>query len=134
MTKKRNRLDESFSKRIITGHSDVKIDISTIEISPRGIVIPKPTKGGNMSEIKLGDRVKDTISGLSGIVSAIHLYMFGCVRLTITPEGHKDGVPFEAFTIDKEQCKKVKKEVVKKDGNKPPAGPRNTPSTSRAGE
>ena len=40
MSEKRNRLDESFSKKAITGNSDVEIDISTITISPSGNVQP----------------------------------------------------------------------------------------------
>ena len=58
--------------------------------------------------IKLGQRVKDKISGAEGIVIARTDWLYGCIRLTIQPEGGwKDGKPLESFTVDEPQCEIV---------------------------
>lgn len=38
-----------------------------------------------MTEIKLGHRVRDTVSGLTGIVTCETTYLNGCVQLGVTP-------------------------------------------------
>jgi len=60
------------------------------------------------SQIKLGDRVKDTVTGFVGIVTCISDWLNGCRRLTIQPEETRDGRPLDAFTFDAEQIKLVK--------------------------
>lgn len=51
--------------------------------------------------IELGDRAKDMVSGWTGIVTARHEYLNGCVRYTIE-SSDKDGKP-EAFAFDEQQ-------------------------------
>lgn len=41
-------------------------------------------------EIQLGDRVKDSISGFTGIAQGHALYRFGCAQFLITPDRLKD--------------------------------------------
>jgi hypothetical protein len=62
--------------------------------------------------IELGDRVKDKISGLSGIAVGITNYLYGCRRISVQPEQAKDGKPAEWFTVDEPQLDLVKKCVV----------------------
>jgi len=62
--------------------------------------------------IELGDRVKDKISGLKGIVVGISNYLYGCKRVSIQPEEAKDGKPAEWYTVDEPQLEIVKKSVV----------------------
>ena len=47
--------------------------------------------------IKLGQKVRDTITGNEGTVVARTEWLHGCVRVTVQHEGGKDGCPFEAF-------------------------------------
>lgn len=54
--------------------------------------------------VKLGDRVGDRISRVNGICTARSEFLFGCVRVAITPEEGKDGKPAETFWIDEEQA------------------------------
>lgn len=78
--------------------------------------------------VNLGDRVVDKISGLKGIVIGITEWLYGCRRVTISPETAKDGKPAESFTIDDEQADLVKATVLKSSettAHRKPAGPRN---------
>jgi len=55
-------------------------------------------------QVQLGDRVKDKISGLKGIVIGVTEWPYGCRRITVQPEEAKDGRPADAFTVDDPQC------------------------------
>lgn len=44
-----------------------------------------------MNAIELGDKVKDNISGFTGIAVAKHIYLNGCVRYSVQPEIDKEG-------------------------------------------
>ena len=61
-----------------------------------------------MSEIQLGDEAKDTITGYKGVVVCVGQWLHGCKRLTIQPQGLKDGKPHEALTFDLPQLVLVK--------------------------
>lgn len=64
--------------------------------------------------IKLGSRVRDTLSELEGIVIARTEWLYGCVRLSVQPNGNKDGKPFEAFAIDEPQAVLVEDSIKEK--------------------
>ena len=53
--------------------------------------------------IELGDRVRDKISGLQGIVVGDTKWLYGCRRITVQPEKAKDNKPVEKLnlTLDK---------------------------------
>ena len=66
-----------------------------------------------MNKIELGDKVKDEVSGIEGIVVGITQFIHGCLRVTIAPQAKKgEKEPPETFTADLPQCKLVKKSVV----------------------
>ena len=82
-----------------------------------------------------GDRVRDRISGLKGIVIGVHDWLFGCRRITIQPEEVKDGKPAEGYCVDSAQCEVLKRAaieppqaVVAADVRARPAGPRSDAS------
>jgi len=55
-------------------------------------------------QIDLGAKVKDTITGFSGIVVCLSRWLNGCVRVTVQPQQlKKDGEPKESHTFDTEQ-------------------------------
>ena len=66
--------------------------------------------------IQLGDAVKDTVSGFSGIAVSEHIYLQGCKRITVQPKIDKTGKLPETQTFDEPQLMvlKVKKVIVKK--------------------
>ena len=57
--------------------------------------------------IKLGETVKDTITGYSGTVIAITNWLNGCKRITIQSPILHDGIPVGDQTFDVEQVEKV---------------------------
>lgn len=63
--------------------------------------------------INLGDKVKDRISGLTGIVIARTEWMYGCVRLTVQPQEMKDGKPVDVQAIDEPQLELLEARAIK---------------------
>lgn len=55
------------------------------------------------NSIELGMKVRDGISGMTGIVTGRTQYLSGSVWLHVTPQGSKDGKPFEAFFLPESQ-------------------------------
>jgi len=53
-----------------------------------------------MSEMKLGDKARDTLTGCTGVVVAITQWLHGCRAFTLQPQELKDGQPVKASTFD----------------------------------
>jgi len=54
--------------------------------------------------IKMGDKVKDSISGFSGIVIGRAEYLYGCVQILVQPESlQEDGDPMESRWMDEQR-------------------------------
>jgi hypothetical protein len=84
-----------------------------------------------MSTIKLGDRVKDSITGFKGIVTGRFEYLNGCVRLAVTPEELKDGKPVEDMVFDEGRLSGLTVEQQVDQGKRlGPGGPRDAPTRS----
>lgn len=62
--------------------------------------------------VELGDKVKDRVTGFEGIVIGIHLWLYGCRRISIQPQELKDGKPIEAISIDEPQCEILERGAV----------------------
>lgn len=76
--------------------------------------------------IKLGDRVKDTITGFTGVVICISQWLHGCRRITLQPEQLINGKMIESQTFDEPQLKVVKGSVTT--GESRTGGPKPEPS------
>lgn len=76
-------------------------------------------------KIKLGQKVRDTLTGNEGTAVARTEWLHGCVRISIQPEGGKDGIPYEIFVVDEPQLELVKAEAFPKPA--PRHGPRADP-------
>lgn len=92
-------------------------------------------------DINCGDTVKDTLSGLTGVVVARTEWMYGCVRLAVQPSGSKDGRPYEPFWVDEPQVEEIEtplqQEVEEEETAPPPRrrhGPRQDPKGPRPSE
>ncbi len=68
----------------------------------------------NTRTIKLGDHVKDTITGFNGIVVAITEWMNQCRRISVQPKAlsKETGAPIEAQSFDESQLVMVKAKSV----------------------
>ena len=73
------------------------------------------------------DKVKDTITGFTGIVTGRTEWLNGCIRYGIQPTKLKDGLPVECQHIDEEQLELVSRPK-KKVKSTPSGGPQNDPN------
>lgn len=63
--------------------------------------------------VKLGDRVKDEVTGFEGIAVARTTWLHGCDRICVQPEKlDKDGKVVDGITFDENQLKVLKSRVV----------------------
>ena len=62
--------------------------------------------------IELGDKVKDVISGFTGIVIAKSEFLHGCIRCGISPQELHDGGTIDTHWFDEPQLELIKKKVV----------------------
>jgi hypothetical protein len=70
-------------------------------------------------QIELGDKVKDSVTGFTGIAVAVTKWLHGCDRVTVRPEGvNKEGKPYDNYTFDALQLEIVKKRAVKAENAK----------------
>ena len=73
--------------------------------------------------ITLGDKVKDTVSGFTGIAVSRHSYLNGCDRISVQPAYKlKEGKLPDSCTFDEPQLKILKSSVVPQ-GSKLTGGP-----------
>lgn len=63
--------------------------------------------------VKLGDKVKDVVSGLKGVAVARHIYLQGCNRITVQPPAKGSMLPGEC-TFDEPQLLILKEQKVKR--------------------
>lgn len=87
------------------------------------------------NKMKLGDKVKDSVTGFTGIVTARTTFLHGCVRCGVQSDKLKDGKPVDAVWIDEPQLSLVKAAVVKEgkhdDGGPCPSTPQRAPDARR---
>ena len=60
---------------------------------------------------QLGDRVRDRITGLTGIVTSTTTWLHGCIRLGVQPEALIEGKPVEERYYDQSQLVVVERRV-----------------------
>lgn len=72
--------------------------------------------------VKLGDKVRDIVSGYEGIVIGVTHYLHGCTVCGVKSQGLHDGKPVSTQWFDMPQLKTVKKKAVKQ-GTRITGGP-----------
>ena len=68
-----------------------------------------------MTEVLLGAKVRDKVTGLEGIAVSRHDYLYGCTRISIQPEVDKDGKVPDIHTCDAPQLEIVGEPLLKTD-------------------
>lgn len=81
-----------------------------------------------MDQINLGDKVRDTVTGASGIFVCETKWLHGCTRMTIQPALDKDGKVPETHTFDRPQAELVSKKGAVNDDHGTQDGPHGDPS------
>lgn len=79
----------------------------------------------------LGDRVKDKITGFTGIIIAKTSYLQGCDRVAVKSEALHEGKPIDSHHFDEMEVEVIDTEVVARVEYAPPmvatGGPRLAP-------
>lgn len=57
--------------------------------------------------VNVGDRVRDPITGLTGVVTARAIYMWGCVQVLVNPGLVKDGQIIDGTWLDENRVEIV---------------------------
>lgn len=76
--------------------------------------------------IKLGDKVKDIITGFEGIAVCRTDWLHGCTRFGVQPEKLHEGKPIDSVYFDEPQLMLLKSAKVP-EGSHVTGGPRPTP-------
>ncbi|MCJ7543672.1 MAG: hypothetical protein MUP47_03740 [Phycisphaerae bacterium] len=79
--------------------------------------------------ISLGSRVRDTITGFTGIAVGRTEWMWGYVRYAVEPKGLRDGKPVDAQWFDEPRLVVL---AAKRVPSRPTGGPQADPRLSRA--
>jgi len=72
--------------------------------------------------IKLGEKVKDSITGFEGVATGRATYLYGCVRVLVESKKLKDGKPIEEWFDEQRLTQKSEANV---------GGPCSDPPSSR---
>lgn len=83
------------------------------------------------TEIKLGDKVKDKVTGFKGIAIGVTTWLHGCKRIAVQPQELKDGKPIDALSFDEPQLEMIESEKIKT-GSRETGGPRPEPAQRAA--
>ena len=90
-------------------------------------------------EPKLGNKVRDIVTGFSGVASSIHHYLHGCARVGIEPtELDKEGKPRQIHIFDIHRVEVMESSPIPMAahvapvaaGTPPPGGPQDDPIRS----
>jgi hypothetical protein len=61
---------------------------------------------------KLGDKVRDVVTGYEGIATAVTEWLNKCVRYAVTSQDLHEGKPIEAKWFDEEQLEVVEEKSI----------------------
>lgn len=75
-----------------------------------------------LDQLNFGDRVRDRLSGFTGIVTGKHTFISGCAKVTIAPDELRDGKMQESQWVDVQFVEIVKARAFEVDNGRTPGG------------
>lgn len=87
-------------------------------------LLNKLKKGNKL--IKLGTKVRDKVTGFEGIVTSRTEFLYGCIRIGVTPKMDKDGKLGDIQHFDEPQVEEISNEEKISTGNRTTGGPMNS--------
>lgn len=80
--------------------------------------------------IKLGSKVRDSITGFTGIATSRHEYLYGCMQIGITPVELREGKPVETWHFDDQRVELLEAgaPIVSPESTATSGGPQNVPA------
>lgn len=103
----------------------MSMDIHTLEYVDEGLrsrVITPPAVS-----VKLGERVKDQVTGVCGMVTSRVTFLNGCVYFNVQQEADKDGKVPDPLFLDHKRLKKIDDGISATVAQEPPVQPKATP-------
>jgi len=83
-------------------------------------------------KINLGDKVRDTVTGFTGIATGRTNWLQGCTRVGVQTQELHDGKPIESQWFDEPQLEVIEKgAIASQKTEEPPGGPRENPSRQK---
>lgn len=76
--------------------------------------------------VKLGSKVKDSITGFTGVATARAVYLYGCVQVLVQPGKLENGKIVESHWFDEQRLDTVS--AAKSGGPQPVPPPREHPA------
>lgn len=86
-----------------------------------------------MRQVKLGDEVRDTVSGFAGVATGRSVFLNGCARICVQPLVSADGKLPDAHWFDEPQLIVTKSSVVP-EGRRDTGGPMPSMPTRNEGK
>lgn len=85
--------------------------------------------------VKLGNRVRDNITGFSGVATGKTEWLYGCNRICIEPAELHEGKPIEAQWFDEQRVEIITedKPKISADNSALSGGPQKDPFPRKAG-
>jgi cellulase/cellobiase CelA1 len=85
--------------------------------------------------IALGSKVRDNITGFTGIATGRTVWLYGCERICIEPQELKDGKPIDAAWFDDQRVELVEESApqVSPQSSATSGGPQRDPSRRPGG-
>lgn len=79
--------------------------------------------------IQLGNHVRDSLTGFSGVATARTEWLYGCARICIEPRELRDGKPIEAQWFDEQRVEVLSDDEpqVSEDNSATSGGPQKDP-------
>lgn len=80
--------------------------------------------------VKLGSKVKDSITKFTGIATGRSEWLYGCTRIYIEPAEMREGKPIEGQWFDEQRIEVIKEQgpVVSSNSEAKTGGPQHDPS------
>ena len=80
--------------------------------------------------IKLGNKVRDTVTGFSGIATGRTSWLYGCERIAIEPQELHDGKPIDQHWFDEQRVEVIQDTppVISPHSSATTGGPQRDPS------
>lgn len=72
-----------------------------------------------MSNLVLGEKYRDAVTGFAGTATSYAVHLNGCVRVILEGEVKKDSTSLEEYAFDVERLRDMKGNTVTKDGTHP---------------
>lgn len=106
-------------------------DTAQLKLMKRNVVQPTHRIHFGDDRVRLGDKVKDKITGFAGVATGRYEYLFSPPCIGVQPQDLKDGKPIEGLSFDESQLEIISAKPVVPPPERRTGGPRDEPRSAR---